>query len=223
MARPTRVCMPGQWHHVRHRAAPGIDLIRHDGDALEWRLWLAATSAQFRVQIHAFVILPGEIRLLCVPRDVLGIAGLMKELARRSARRRGEPIWHSRYGSALIQESEQLLSCLASIDMAAVHAGLVTDWLDWPHGSAPGYCGRAESAVVTPPSLVWSMGNTPFERERRYQSDVPAAWSEAFDRCLLQATDKQWAVGDPGWVQQMESVVMRKLSAGIRGRPVRRI
>jgi putative transposase len=219
MVRPSRVCIPGQWHHVRHRAAPGVELIRHDGDAAEWRAWLAATAAQFRLQLHAYVLLPREIRWLGTPKDPLSIAGMMKELARRASRRRGEALWGGRYGCALVEQSADVLAAVASLDFAPVRAGLVADCFDWPHGSARAYAGRSDLSVLTPPAQVWAMGNTPFERERRYQQTILAAWSESFDERLLTATDKQWALGTPAWVEEMESLAGRRLQGARRGRP----
>jgi putative transposase len=224
MTRPLRVCLPGQWHHVRHRALPGIDLLRHDGDAVEWLAWLAATSAQFRVAVHGFVLMPTEIRWVGTPKDPLSIAGMMKELARRASRRRGWALWGGRYGCALVEKSEHSLSVLASLDHAAVCAGLATEPALWPHGSAWVYSGRRDDGVgLSTPDAVWALGNTPFERERRYSEQVASAWRREFDVNLLEATDRQWAVGSPDWIEHMEQQAGQRMRAGQRGRPAHRI
>lgn len=116
-----------------------------------------------------------HVHLLATPDadDTLSLA--MQDLGRRYVRwfnrRHGRTgtLWEGRFRSSLVEADRYLLACQRYIESNPVRAGLVETPADWPWSSHRHHAGLVVDPLVRTHPTVWSLGNTPFERESAYR------------------------------------------------------
>lgn len=217
MARLSRLAVAGQAHWLLQRGLSGRPVFHDDADRDAYLAALRESLAVARVQLHAFALAADEVHLVITPAEASGPSRLMQALGRRYVsayhRRHGGSgtLWDGRFRSAVVEPGAALLAVLALVDGLAPEPG---------HGSAAHRSGRPERRVpLTDPPEVWTLGNTPFEREsawrRRLNDGLPPAEREA----LLAAVRGGWAVGSPGFVHGLAETLHRPTQPRPRGRP----
>jgi putative transposase len=75
---------------------------------------------------------------------------------------------------------------------------------------------------VTPHPLFWSLGNTPFSRELAYGELISAGIGRDTQDALAGATHKGWALGDAGYLKELERRTDRRPTPLSAGRPPKR-
>ena len=117
MARLRRLVVPGQLHLAVQRSQGGQAAFRDDADRRTYLEALTQSARDTGVAIHAFAVLPSEVRLLLTPADATGLGTLMQSVGRRYVRAfnlrhglRGTP-WEGRFRSCLAQTQDYVLVC----------------------------------------------------------------------------------------------------------------
>jgi putative transposase len=106
------------------------------------------------------------------------------------------------------------------MDLNPVRAGIVAHSRDYPWSSHGHYCGLRADPVVTPHSLVWELGNTPFARESRYADLVQAGVTPQQRSALSASAVNGWPLGDADFVAGLQKSTPRRLTKATVGRPV---
>ncbi len=219
MARLPRLALPGHAHWLLQRGLPGRPVFADDIDRDAYLTALREAAAACAVRVHAFALADEEVHLVGTPADVQGLSRLMQAVGRRYVsahhRRHGGSgtLWDGRFRCAIVEPGEPLLAVLALVDGLAPEPG---------QGSAAHRCGQAERrlSLVDPPE-VWTLGNTPFEREsawrRRLEDGLPSTQRQA----LLAAARGGWAIGSVGFQQALAEQLQRPTCPRPRGRPPR--
>jgi putative transposase len=132
---------------------------------------------------------------------------------------RSGTLWEGRYRSTLIDTDRYLLACMAYIDLNPVRAGMVPQPQDYPWSSYGYYAGLRADPLITPHPYFWSLGNTPFAREAAYADLVQTGLSGADERALTNTTLRSWALGDEGFLAELEKSTQRQVRPGVKGRP----
>lgn len=227
MARLPRLTVPGYPHHIIQRGNNRQPLFAGSAD-YEMLLALLAENAQkFGVALHAYVLMSNHFHLLATPTTDTGLPQMMQAVGRRYVRYyndsqgRTGTLWEGRYRSTLIQTERYLLACMAYIDLNPVRAGLVADPRDYPWSSHQHYIGVRHDRHLTPPALIWELGNTPFAREAAYADMVRAGVSADQQRALTDSAMRGWALGTPDFVADLQKRTQRRVSKTRPGRPVR--
>ncbi|HYF21106.1 MAG TPA: transposase [Ramlibacter sp.] len=227
MARLPRLTLPGHPHHVIQR---GNNRQRIFLDEADFRLMLALLSSQSReagVAVHSYVLMDNHFHLLATPESEGGLPALMQSVGRSYVRHfndrhgRTGTLWEGRYRSTLVQAERYLLACMVYIDLNPVRAGLVQAAADYAWSSYRHYAGIASDRLVTPHALLWALGNTPFAREQAYESLIAAGLPEETHRKMTEQTLRGWALGEPGYIQELQRHGARRpapLPAGRRRR-----
>ena len=108
---------------------------------------------------------------------------------------------------------------LALVRRASRSTGLLGAESIW--SSAAHRLGRRRDPLLQDPPEMWTLGNTPFERElgyrRRLEQGVPEAAAGRLDR----AVRGTWAVGSESFAEQVASQAGRPATPRPRGRPRR--
>jgi len=131
-------------------------------------------------------------------------------------------LWEGRYRSTLIQTDRYLLACMAYIDLNPVRAQMVAQPEDYAWSSYAHYTGRRTDRLITPHALYWGLGNTPFAREAAYAELVHAGIGADQQGALTDATLSGWALGDAGFMADLQSQTQRRLAKTKAGRPARK-
>ena len=225
MARLPRLTDPGYPHHVIQRGNNRQLIFVDDADRERFLQVLRDYAKQYQVAVHAYVLMSNHVHLLLTPQTAQGVPQLMQALGRSYVRtfnqRHGRTgtLWEGRYRSALVEADRYLLACMAYIDLNPVRAGMVARAGDFPWSSHAHYLGRRVDALVTPHPLIWQLGNTPFAREAAYAELVHAGISIEQHRHLGRAAHSGWALGEAGFLSQVEGDTARRLTPAPRGRP----
>ena len=227
MARLPRLTIPGYPHHVIQRGNNRQAIFASVGDRQMLLNLLLDNARKFGVALHAYVLMTNHFHLLATPQSADALPQMMQAVGRRyvryfnDAQGRSGTLWEGRYRSTLIQTDRYLLACMAYIDLNPVRAGLVAEAKDYPWSSHGHYVGLHSDKLITPHSLYWELGNTPFAREVAYAELVRAGINADQQLALTQSALRGWALGEPDFVADLQKRTKRRVSKTRAGRPVR--
>jgi putative transposase len=226
MARLPRLSVPGYPHHVIQRGNNRQAIFATSADYQFLLDLLEQNARKLGVSIHAYALMGNHFHLLVTPLEDDALPRMMQAVGRRYVRYfndsqgRSGTLWEGRYKSTLIQTERYLLSCMAYIDLNPVRAGLVAHAREYPWSSHGHYIGQRQDRLITPHPLYWDLGNTPFAREAAYAELVSAGLSVDTQNALTQSTLHGWALGEAGFVADLQKKTERRVSKALAGRPV---
>ena len=227
MARLPRLTLPGYPHHIIQRGNNRQDIFSSNGDRKFLLDLLAENAHKFGVAMHAYVLMGNHFHLLATPQTADGIPQMMQAVGRRyvrlfnDAHGRTGTLWEGRYKSTLLQTDRYLLVCMAYMDLNPVRAGLVADPADFAWSSYGHYVGLRVDPLITPHPLIWDLGNTPFAREAAYADLVAQGVTDSQKNEMTQAVLRGWALGEPGFAQELQTQTPRRVLPALSGRPVK--
>jgi putative transposase len=225
MARLPRLAVSGLPHHVIQRGNNRQVIF---GDAADCERFLGALrelKVAHGVAVHAYVLMPNHVHLLMTPSEGPSISRLMQALGRQYVRwfnrRHGRTgtLWEGRFRASVIESDRYLLVCSRYIEMNPVRAGLVGDPAQYRWSSYAHHAGLRPDLLIDEHPLIWSLGNTPFERQAAYRRlfDSPPADEEV--REIRAAIQGGWAVGSPKFGDLVEGRGGRRSKPKPPGRP----
>ena len=226
MARLPRLTLPGYPHHVIQRGNNRQAIFASNANYEELLDLLAQSAAKFEVAVHGYVLMSNHFHLLATPSSDAGLPQMMQAVGRNYVRHfndaqgRTGTLWEGRYKSTLIQTERYLLACMAYIDLNPVRASLVQQARDYPWSSHGHYVGLRTDPLLTPHSLYWELGNTPFAREAAYAELVQTGISASEQTALTQSALRGWALGEPDFVAELQKRTQRRVIKAAAGRPV---
>jgi putative transposase len=211
---------------VVQRALPGLAAFRDASDRDTYRAALREAASIEQVQVHAYALLPHEVQLLLTPSQRSGLSRLLQAVGRRYVsaynRRHGRSgtLWDGRFRCAVVEPGTWRLLALLMVDGAAA------DERTPPAGeigttSAPHRCGGARDPMLSDPPEVWSLGNTPFERETAYRRRLEQGVAGPQFDLARRAALGGWALGSPAFVEAVSAASDRPAAPRPRGRPAR--
>ena len=225
MARLPRLVLPRWPHHVIQRGNDRQPIVRTDADRRAWREILADVLEFSGVQLHAYVLMDNHFHLLLTPPDGVALGRMMQALGRRyvgahnAVHGRTGTLWEGRYKCSPVETELYFLACMRYVELNPVRAGMVERAVDHPWSSAAHHLGLRRDPLLTEHPMYWALGNTPFERQRRWQDLLEAAADARETERITQTTLKGWALGSEAFVQAHEPGVERPMAPRRRGRP----
>jgi putative transposase len=226
MARLPRLTLPGYPHHIVQRGNNRQAIFESNGDRLFLLDLLAENALKFGVAVHAYVLMGNHFHLLATPKTEDGLPKMMQAVGRRyvrlfnDSRGRSGTLWEGRYKSTVIQTDRYLLACMAYIDLNPVRAGIATSAQEHLWSSYGHYAGLRVDPLITPHSLIWQLGNTPFAREAAYVELVRQGITDQEKAALTQSVLRGWALGEPNFVTELQVKTIRRVSKAAVGRPL---
>lgn len=225
MARLPRLSVPGLPHHALLSGNNRQPVFLDDQDRAHFMVLLVDLLRDAPVQLHAYVLLDTQVRLLLTPSAPHGLSGLMQALGRRYVRsfnhRHGRTgtLWEGRFRSTVLQADRYLLPCQVLMDNAPEQAGWVGSAATYPWSSHGHYLGQRHDKWLTTHPEIWRLGNTPFAREAAYAQAVAAGVAPGLASALMGATLKGWALGDAAFLADLAQHTDRRLTEQRPGRP----
>jgi len=229
MARLPRLTLPGYAHHVIQRGNNRQPIFASTQDFQFMLDLLEENARKFQVAIHAYVLMDNHFHLLATPQTAEGLPQMMQAVGRSYVRyfndthRRTGTLWEGRYKSTVIQTERYLLACMVYIDLNPVRAGMVAQARDYSWSSHAHYLGLRTDKLLTPHPLVWALGNTPFAREAAYAEMVAAGVQAGQQQALTDSALRGWALGEPAFVKNLQTLTARRVTPKPRGRPVSKL
>jgi putative transposase len=225
MARLPRLVVPNQPHHVIQSGIDRQIIFRDTDDFTVFLQWLKDAARQFKVAIHAYVLMPTHIHLLASPSDELGLGRMMQWIGRHyvpyfnGKYQRAGTLWQGRYRAVVIDSEQYFLLCSRYIESNPVRAGLVNAPEDYAWSSISHHIGVRSDPLITDHTVFWALGNTPFDREASYKALLDQGVSVREAEALTQATMKGWPLGSERFKAMLAKQTNRRVTPSKRGRP----
>lgn len=225
MARLARLCIAGQLHLVIQRARDGEPVLADAADTDTYLAYLREAATAAGVALHAFVLLPTQVRLLVTPNNDSALGMMLQATGRRFVsaynrrHRRSGTLWDGRFHATVVDAEPHFVECLRFVESAPVQMGLVEQADHWPWSSAAHHTGRRVVAGLAEHPLLWALGNTPFEREMAYERLLQLPLAEARSRLLESAARQGWVLGLSSFAEAMARLAKRRVLPARRGRP----
>ncbi|MFT5643170.1 MAG: putative transposase [Janthinobacterium sp.] len=227
MARLPRLIIPFQPHYVIARGNNGQPIFQDGADYTVFLEWLRKAAKNFKVTVHAYVLLPDCVHFLVSPSDTTGLGQMMQWLGRyyvpyfnRKYQRSGT-LWQGRYKASVVDVEHYLMQCSRYIESLPVRANLAATAFDYPWSSYAQHGGMRQDPLVTDHALYWSLGNTPFEREAAYGALVGQTLAPEEIELIEQAVLKGWPLGSDRYKATLQQRMARQILPAKRGRPVK--
>ncbi len=225
MARLARLCIAEHLHLVIQRSRGDEPVLASAGDNDAYLACLCQAAVAANVAIHAFALTPTQVRLLATPSDDSGLGAMMQSAGRsfvasynRRHGRRG-PLWDGRFHATVVDAEPHFIECMRFVETAPVQMRLAERAEQWPWSSAAHHSGRKVAAGLAEHRLLWTLGNTPFEREMAYKRLLELPLGEARASEIESAALRGWAIGTTRFIESIAALVNRRLLPSRRGRP----
>lgn len=205
MARSARLSVAGEYHEVLLEGGGAVFQ-----DEMDCVSFLSVLSSELQavqtVLLFAWVLLPASVRLLVIPRDGKSLSALMQGVGRRwvpqyNARHglAGSP-WTGRYRSAPL-DSDWALRAMRHVECQPVLLGISEKPWRYRWSSCAGRVFGIPRLLETMETGAWlELGNTPFDRQGRYQEFLEEAESEAWLQGLEASLKRGRAYGSEAWM-----------------------
>lgn len=224
MARLPRLYVADQPQYVLLRTALETPAFRDEADFSEFRDSLRLASRETGLALHAYVLLPGAVRLLATPKDSTCLSRAIQSLGRRyvtyfNQRYQSEgPLWAGRFRATVIQPEKYLLLASGVLESMPVGEQLSATPVAYRWSSHAHHVGRSIDPLITDHALYWALGNTPFERQRAYRDFVEQGFPSASVAALEEAAAKGWVLGDAAFLERCMREANRRIAPLKRGR-----
>lgn len=225
MARLPRLTLPDLPHHVMQRSHEGLPLVRDDVDRQAFVQLLREVASELPVAVHAYALLDDQFRLVLTPRSPDALSKLVQSLGRRYVSQfnrrhaRSGSLWAGRFRATVLDPARYLLPCMVDVETHPVRAGAASQAGSYAWSSCAHHLGQRLDPLVSDPTQVWQLGNTPFEREAAWRRMLEEGSSTAQSQAIAQATRTGWALGSEGFVDTLQHSAARPLKPRARGRP----
>ena len=227
MARLPRLVVPHQPHLIIQNGIDRQSVFRDDADHTSFQRWLREAARQFKVAVHAYVLLPAQVQLLVSPSDEVGLGRMMQWIGRQyvpyfnAKYQRAGTLWQGRYRATVVEPAQYFLACSRYIESEPVRASLCVEPSQYPWSSYAHHVGIRPDPVVTDHALYWGLGNTPFDREAAYRSLMEQGLSTAEVKTLNDAALKGWPLGSEQFKKELQKQASRRVEPAKRGRPAK--
>ena len=224
MARLPRLIVPEQPHHVIQTGNNNQQVFQDGEDYRAFLGWLRTAAKNYKVAIHAYVLMPNHLHLLVTPSDEHGLAQMMQWVGRyyvpyfNQKYGRSGTLWNGRYKTSLIDADAYFLLCSRYIESNPVRCGLVGQMEDYAWSSYCHHAGIRPDGLVIDHPKFWELGNTPFQREAAYVALSQPLTTEQIDT-ISKALLKGWPLGSEGFKTALQHKVKRQVLPAKRGRP----
>ncbi|WP_082817344.1 transposase [Microbulbifer thermotolerans] len=196
-----------------------------DEDYQFYLICLKNAADQYRVDVHAYVLLPNMVQIIAMPRVPDGVPSMMQSLGRRYVQyvnhryKRSGTLWRGRYKSSLIDSDAYLLTCYRYVELRPLYLGLADSLSDYRWSSFHHHVNTEENEVITDHRLYMALGETPRARAQEYRK----LFRYSFDRHLLEYIAETiklgHVLGGDAFKDKIEQIANQRVRPLKRGRP----
>jgi putative transposase len=213
--------------HLTHRGVNRAAIFLETADYLEYRRLLCQVLGEFKVSVHAYVLMTNHVHLLVSSACVGAVSRAMSVLGKhyvpdfnRKYRRTGT-LWEGRFKSCLVDSDDYLLRVYRYIELNPVRAAMVERAEDYRWSSVHSNLGAERDPLVTPHPVF-----TAFAMGGRGTANPYQAWLQegigpgdlAAIRTHLQ---QERVLGSERFQRMIGETLNRPVAVRPRGRPRR--
>jgi putative transposase len=217
--------LANQPHHIIQRGNNRQHIFVDQLDYQQYLIYLKDAARQFKVAVHAYVLMPNHVHLLASPAEATGLARMMQWVGRKyvpyfnQKYNRSGTLFQGRFITSVIDSEVYFLRCMRYIEWNPVRARLcdLPEHYDW--SSARHHIGSRPDSLIVDHAIYWELGNTPFQREAAYVEFLQAGeGSKGVDE-INAAVLRGWPLGSDQYKQLLEQRAKRQVLPAKRGRP----
>ena len=229
MTRLSRLNVVSQTHYVVLRSVPEISLIPAEDDISALFRIFSQESQDYSVDISGYAVFTDQVHLLLFPRNSAeDLSKFTQQVSRlygryfNDAYARSGKIWQSRYESCLLQGANTALRSTVYFEWLPFILGYgepqFYPWTSYSH-----HCGLRSDYFMMPSAEYWALGNTPFERQKRYQSLFEEGPDTEFGELVVKSAKRGWPVAEASFLDSLGIAPERRAPQRGRGRPKKQI
>ncbi len=225
MPRKPRFYLPGYPVHIVQRGHNQDQVFFEKEDYRVYLDWLQEGSEWYEVPIHAYVLLPNQIHILCSPPDKESASRMMQYQGRRyvpyvnATYGKTGTLWQGRYKASLIDPETWLLPTMVYIETQPLRAGLARSPGPWKWSSYKHNAQGKPDVLITPHDKYLELARSSKKRLEKYTALVKTGLSEEQIRDI----EDSWQTGTPIGSDKFKKMVERRLKLKVgharRGRP----
>jgi putative transposase len=200
----------------------------NDEAKLTYLAWLRSAASQYRLVVHAYVLLPNEFHCLVTSPDETALSRTMQSLGRRytqyfhkvnqnGAKTSFGSIWEGRYRSAPVDPQSYFLIVQRYIESLPLEKGLVSKLEDYSLSSYKIHIGKEPNYALNDGASFWNLGNTPFERQMNWRAFVDEGNTGLDKEVIANSLNSQRFIGNEDFI--LGGQVFAKAAPKKRGRP----
>ncbi len=181
------------------------------------------------LKLHAYCLLPDSASFVLTIDSKQNLSRLFQSLGRRYVRyfnrKYGSQgsIWSGRFQSCTFDSKHYLLRTIGVIESIPRLTEPDLSPELYPFSSAGFHTGLRMDPLVSLHSQLWSLGNTPFERQANHRALISEGPDHALWNRLLQCAKNGWHLAPAGQFEQLTAgnavLAGRRNQPGRRGRP----
>lgn len=225
MTRLSRLSIVGQAHYVILRSVPDISLIPFERNIGKLFQIFSTSSRDYSVEVSAYAIFTDQIHLLLTPRvKAEDLSKFVQQLSRLYSHyfndefSRDGKIWQGRFESSLLQGEGKILDAVLFMESLPLLYGYGEPQF-YPWSSYFHHAGIRSDYFMVPSQEYWNLGNTPFERQKKYKEKFERGANKKFGLYLLRQVKRGWPVADPEFLESIGVSPDRIKPQRGRGRP----
>lgn len=221
MPRHARLDVPGSPQLVLQRGAEGKPTFRCTADFRRYLETLQVSSASHDCMIHAYALLPFEVRLLVTGNAPGAVSRMMQSLGRRYAyyvnAREGSTgrCWQGRYRSCPVGQSHTLLAS-GYVELSPVRAGFVSNAAAYRWSSYACNALGIPNALISSPARYLAFSERDCERRAHYRELLSTGLNGA---TILMHIQQGRAWGDAKFLRRIARLFGDRGAVKPRGRP----
>jgi len=221
LPRHSRLDIPGSPQLVLQR---GVDLKPTFRCATDFRRYLEAlqiSSASYDCRVHAYALLPSEVRLLVTGNIPGAVSRMMQSLGRRYAylvnMREGSTgaCWRGRYHSCPVSHARALLAS-GYVELSPVQAGLVSNAAAYRWSSYACNALGIPNPMISPPPGYLALAKQDCEKRVHYRELLAG---ELNGETILMHIQQGRAWGDARFLRKVARLCGDRGTSKPRGRP----
>jgi putative transposase len=203
MSRRERLFTRGMALHLTQRGNNRTVTFRKSSDYEMFLLFLRLATARYRLQVHAYALMPNHFHLMVTPECPEQLSRAMQSLGRRYVRffndryQRTGTLWEGRYRSALISNERYWLACMRYVEMNPVRGGIVATPERYQWSSYRAHAFGAPNDLLTSHAVYEGLGNVPETRRQAWRRICHQAVTDRQHQILRRSIRNGFVVCEP--------------------------
>ena len=225
MARLPRYSIINHPQHIILQSRDQLQIYFEEQDYQYFHDCLDAASYNYRLKLHAYVLMPDHVHILATPTNTDSVSRTVQSIGRNYVQYYNEcyggsgTIWEGRYRATVIDARHYLLTCSRYIELNPVRNGLVERVQDYRWSSyAHNALGKTDE-MLSEAREYKRLGDNPGERASEYRKLFRQKLDPQLVQQITESTLKGWVLGDSRFAQKIEKLSGRRATPLPKGRP----
>jgi REP element-mobilizing transposase RayT len=215
MARKRRIEFPGAFYHVFARGNNRQKIFRDDMDYFSYLDRIKRYHRRHGFKLYVFALMPNHVHMV-IEMIETPLSKIMQGLQQSFTlyfHKRYESVGHvfqGRYGAALCEREEYLLSLVSYIHLNPVFSGLVDFPYDYPWSSHHVYMGENNFSIVESNFVLCLFAEEKCEARRKYLKFLQKEMGKKVQSQIFNDIDQRF-YGNQEYVERVKEKLMEKI------------